>query len=123
MIENIESISIASIVGSVLGAIVTTIVKTHNLKKVLKEDIVEPDINNIKQEIKRLDKEIENTKNSFKEELARMTEENNKLSNKIDKNFFELNRKIDENGREVASIQGMVKVMFNAMKLNYYEQQ
>ena len=53
-----------------------------------------------------------------------MTEENNKLSNKIDKNFFELNRKMDDNNKEVANIQGMVSVMFNAMKQgNYYEQQ
>lgn len=116
MIENLESISIATVVGSVLGAIVTTIVKTHNIKKVLKEEIVDPDI-------KRLDKELKDITVYFKEEITKMNNENNKLSDKIDKNFFELNRKFDDNNKEIANIQGMVTVMFNAMKQNYYEQQ
>ena len=123
MVENLESVSIAAVVGSVIGSIVTTIVKTHNLKKILKEEIVDPDINSLKVEIKRLNKELQDSKTTFKEELARMTNENNKLSDKLDKNFFELNRKFDDNSKEVANIQGMVTVMFNAMKQNYYEQQ
>ena len=124
MIENIESFSVATLAGGVLGAIISTLIKTHNLKKVLKEEIVDPDIDSVRKEIKNLDEKIALYNSNFKDEISRMTEENNKLSNKIDKNFFELNRKMDDNNKEVANIQGMVSVMFNAMKQqSFYEQQ
>ena len=124
MIENIESFSMATLVGGVLGAIISTLIKTHNLKKVLKEEIVDPDIDSVRKEIKNLDEKIALYNSNFKDEISRMTEENNKLSNKIDKNFFELNRKMDDNNKEVANIQGMVSAMFNVMKQqSFYEQQ
>lgn len=123
MVENFESLALASVIGGVLGAIVSIVVKTHTLKNVLKEEIVKPDVDSMQKEIKRLDDKIDSLEKNFKEEVHRISEENNRLSDKIDKNFYELNKKVDGNTTEMAKVQGMVTVIFNSIKQGYYEQQ
>ena len=123
MVENFESTALAAIVGGVIGAITSIIIKTHTLKKVLKEEIVEPDIKTLQNEIKRLDNKVDSLEKNFKEEVNRISVENNRLSDKIDKNFYDLNKKIDTNAQGMSKIEGMVTVIFNSMKQGYYEQQ
>ena len=85
-------------------------------KNGLKKEIVDPEINALKKELKQM-------KEEFDKELEAVKQDNQKMSAKIDKKFDEINDKLDRNSQAVSTIQGMITAMFNGMRGNtQYEQ-
>ena len=89
------------VVGVIIGYIC--------VKRYLKEELVNPDI-------ERLDKDLKAMKADFEQKLADVKEDNHHLSQKLDKKFDELNIKLDKNSQVVSSMQGMLTVMFNGLR-------
>lgn len=100
LIKYIEGFTAAGLV--VLFFLVITI------KKGLKAEIVDPDINALKKEIKQMREE-------FEKELAAVKQDNQKMSEKLDRKFDELNKKIDKNSETVSTMSGMLTAIFNGM--------
>lgn len=103
----LAGISFAGLVGIILGYI--------RLKRHLKEEIVDPDISNLKTFI--------TTKLSdFEQRLAKVEDEGQKMSEKIDHKFEEINAKLDKNSQTVSNMQGMLTAIFNGLRNNQYGQ-
>lgn len=81
------------------------------LKRSLKAELVDPDITRIDNDLKALRAE-------FEKQLAAVKEDNQKMSDKLDRKFDELNIKLDKNSQAVSSMQGMLTVIFNGLKSN-----
>lgn len=81
------------------------------LKKTLKEEIVDPDINDIRKELHQL-------KADFAKELAAVKDDNQKMSDKIDRKFDEVNKKLDQNSQAVSTMNGMLTAIFNGLRGN-----
>lgn len=79
------------------------------LKRGLKAEIVDPDV-------ERLESLIKNLRHDFEKELERVKEDGQKLSEKLDKKFDELNRKLDKNSQAVSNMQGMITAIFNGLR-------
>lgn len=91
----------AGVIGVIIGYI--------RVKRYLKEELVNPDV-------ERLDNDLKAMKADFERKLADVKEVNQHLSQKLDKKFDELNAKIDKNSQVVSSVQGMLTVMFNGLR-------
>ena len=96
----------AGIVGVIIGYI--------RLKHSLKEEIVDPDI-------ERLEAVIKAMKEDFEQRLAKVENEGQKMSEKLDHKFDELNRKLDKNSQAVSTMQGMLTAIFNGLRSSQYE--
>lgn len=86
-----------------------------SLKNGLKKEIVDPEINNIKKEIKQM-------RDDFEKELQTVKEDGQKMSEKLDKKFDELNKKLDKNSEAVSTMSGMITVIFNGIRNSEYGQ-
>lgn len=96
----------AGIVGVIIGYI--------RLKHSLKEEIVDPDINSLKMFI--------NTKlTDFEQRLAKVEDDGQKMSDKIDHKFEEVNAKLDRNSQAVSTMQGMLTAIFNGLRNSQYD--
>ena len=106
----------AAIGGGITGTL-GVVVCYIRLKKLLKEEIVDP-------EIMRLESIVKEMRKDFESELNHVIEDNNKLSAKLDKKFDELNSKMDKNSQAVSTMQGMLTAIFNGLRNNVsgYEQ-
>lgn len=104
----------AAIGGGVTGTI-GVIVGYIRLKRLLKEEIVDP-------EITRLEGLVTDLRRDFDQKLARVEEDYSYLSSKIDKKFDELNHKMDKNSQAVSNMQGMVTAIFNGWRNGQYGQ-
>ena len=91
----------AGVAGVIIGYI--------RVKRYLKEELVNPDI-------ERIDKDLKAMRADFERKLADVKEDNMHLSQKLDKKFDELNSKVDKNSQVVSSMQGMLTVMFNGLR-------
>ena len=99
----LSEISIAGLVGLFLWFL--------SIKRSLKAELVDPDI-------ERLDKDIKSLRIDFENKLAKAEENNQKMFEMLDSRFKELNAKMDKNSQAVSSMQGMLTVIFNGMKNN-----
>ena len=79
------------------------------IKNGLKAEIVDPDINDIKKEMKQM-------RADFEKELAAVKQDGQKMSEKLDKKFDELNKKLDHNSQAVSTMSGMITAIFNGLK-------
>ena len=103
----LTGVSLAGILGIIIGYI--------RLKHHLKEEIVDPDITNLKTFI--------NAKlGDFEQRLAKVEDEGHKMSEKIDHKFEEVNAKLDKNSQAVSTMQGMLTAIFNGLRNNQYGQ-
>jgi len=103
----------AAIIGGGVTGTIGIIIGYIRLKKLLKAEIVDP-------EIQRLETLVDELRKDFGQKLARVEEDYNKLSNKIDKKFDELNHKMDKNSQAVSNMQGMVTAIFNGWRNGQY---
>ena len=99
----------SALAGISFAGMIAVIVGYIRLKRTLKEEIVDPDIS-------RLEGLINSLKEEFARKLAKVEEENYRMSDKLDKKFEELNRKMDKNSQAVSNMQGMLTAIFNGMK-------
>ena len=97
------------------GGMITLFFLYIRLKKTLKEEIVDPDINDIRKEIKQM-------RADFEKELAIVKEDGQKMSEKIDRKFDEVNAKLDKNSQAVSTMNGMLTAIFNGLRSNQYGQ-
>lgn len=95
--------------GLSIGGLVSLFFIYIRMKKYLKEEIVDPDINDLK-------KEIDVLKEDFSAKLSALQDDRMLLSSKIDAKFAELNRKMDKQAQDVAKMQGMLTAMFNGLR-------
>jgi hypothetical protein len=95
--------------GLSIGGLVSLFFIYIRLKKHLKEEIVDPDIRDLKREIDAL-------KEDFGGKLTALQDDRALLSSKIDTKFAELNRKLDKQAQDVAKMQGMLTAMFNGIR-------
>ena len=93
------------------GGVIALFFLYIRLKKTLKEEIVDPDINDIRKELNQM-------KSEFNKELATVKEDGQKMSDKIDRKFDEVNKKLDQNSQAVSQMQGMLTAMFNGLQGN-----
>ena len=98
-----------SITAGGLAGVAGVIIGYIRVKRYLKEELVNPDI-------ERLDSDLKAMKADFERKLADVKEDNMHLSQKLDKKFDELNSKVDKNSQVVSSMQGMLTVMFNGYR-------
>ena len=103
----------AAIAGGGITGTIGVIVGYIRLKKLLKEEIVDP-------EIARVECLVSDLRRDFDQKLARVEEDYSHLSNKIDKKFDELNHKMDKNSQAVSTMQGMVTAIFNGWRNGQY---
>ena len=99
---------------SIYGVILL-VVWVFRLKHQLKAELVDPDINALKKEIKQM-------REDFEKELAAVKEDGQKMSEKIDKKFDEVNAKLDKNSQAVSTMNGMLTAIFNGLRSNQYGQ-
>ena len=95
--------------GLSIGGLVSLFFIYIRMKKYLKEEIVDPDINDLKREIDVL-------KEDFSAKLSALQDDRMLLSSKIDAKFAELNSKMDKQAQDVAKMQGMLTAMFNGLR-------
>lgn len=82
------------------------------IKNGLKAEIVDPDINALKKELKQM-------RADFEKELAAVKEDGQKMSEKIDRKFDEVNDKLDKNSQAVSTMSGMLTAIFNGLRNQY----
>lgn len=99
----------AAIAGGGVAGTIGVIVGYIRLKRLLKEEIVDP-------EIQRLEGLVSDLRRDFDQKLARVEEDYGKLSDKLDKKFDEINHKMDKNSQAVSQMQGMLTTIFNGLK-------
>jgi len=97
----IAGISFATLVGIIFGYI--------RLKRHLKEEIVDPDIT-------RLEIALKDMKEDFDRRLIKVEGDGQRMSDKLDSKFAELNDKLDRNSHEVAAMKGMLTAMYNGLR-------
>lgn len=105
----------AAAIGGGLTGTIGVIVGYIRLKRLLKAEIVDP-------EISRIEGVVYNLRRDFDQKLARVQEDYSNLSSKIDKKFDELNHKMDKNSQAVSTMQGMVTAIFNGCRNSQYGQ-
>lgn len=97
----LTGVTAASLLGVIYGYI--------RLKRHLKEEIVDPDITNLKTFI--------NAKmGDFEQRLVKVEDDGHKMSEKIDHKFEEVNAKLDKNSQAVSTMQGMLTAIFNGLR-------
>lgn len=107
---------ISSVLAGVsLVGVISIIIGWIRVKHTLKEEIVDPEISQIKLMMTTWQEQ-------FARKLAKVEEENNRMSDKLDRKFDELNSKMDKNSQVVSQMQGMLTAMFNGMRDNQYGQ-
>ena len=98
--------------GFTIISIVVLFFVVVKIKKGLKAEIVDPDI-------ERLEQMITDLRSDVNKELARVKEDGQKMSEKLDKKFDELNVKLDKNSQAVSNMQGMITAIFNGLRSQY----
>lgn len=98
--------------GLTILSIVVLFFVIMKIKKGLKAEIVDPDV-------QRLELMISELRVDFDKELARVKEDGQKMSEKLDKKFDELNIKLDKNSQAVSNMQGMITAIFNGLRGQY----
>ena len=97
----LAGISFAGLCGIVYGYI--------RLKHHLKEEIVDPDIKELKTALNIM-------KANFEQRLSKVEAEGMQMSEKIDRKFQEVNAKLDKNSQAVSTMQGMLTAIFNGLR-------
>ena len=103
----LTGISLATLLGIIYGYI--------RLKRHLKEEIVDPDI-------QRLESLLNAFKTDFDQRLSKVEDDGKKMSDKIDHKFEEVNAKLDKNSQAVSTMQGMLTAIFNGLRNSQYGQ-
>lgn len=99
-------------------SVITVVLWVFKIKQDLKREIVDPDINLLRQELTMI-------KENISKSISDIKKDRDNLSEKIDRQFQTINNKLDKSSQETAKmlqenakVQGMLSILLNQMQNN-----